>query len=129
MDGSGNAAQERRSEAPGAGVRRLIGVFRRRLRLFSGVVLSVLTVGLVVILTRPPDYTATATLALNTKKTPVVTATPTVDQTPDSSAVDTEAEVLRSRALVQRVVKDLKLQADPRFNPQLKKPGWATRCA
>ena len=123
MDGSGNAAQERRSEAPGAGVRRLIGVFRRRLRLFAGVVLSVLTVGLVVILTRPPDYTATATLALNTKKAPVVTATPTVDQTPDSSAVDTEAEVLRSRALVQRVVKDLKLQSDPRFNPQLKKPG------
>ena len=52
MDGSVNAAQERRTEAPGAGVRRLIGVFRRRLRLFAGVVLSVLTVGLVVILTR-----------------------------------------------------------------------------
>ena len=123
MDGSANAGQERRGETPGAGVQRLLAVFRRRLRLFSGVVLSVLAVGLVVILTRPADYTATATVALNTKKAPVVTATPTQDQTPDSSAVDTEAEVLRSRALAQRVVKDLRLEADPRFNPSLRKPG------
>ena len=123
MEGSAIAGQERRGDSPGAGLQRLLAVFRRRLRLFSGVVLSVLAVGLVLILTRTPDYTATATVALNTKKAPVVTATPNQDQTPDSSSVDTEAEVLRSRALAQRVVKDLKLESDPLFNPQLRKPG------
>ena len=68
MEGSAIAGQERRGDSPGAGLQRLLAVFRRRLRLFSGVVLSVLAVGLVLILTRTPDYTATATVALNTKK-------------------------------------------------------------
>ena len=124
MDGQSNlsAVAGRRSETPGAGIQRLMSVFRRRLRLFAGVVLSVLALGLVVVLTQSPKYTATATVALNTKKQPVVTATATPDQLPDSSGVDTEAEVLRSHALVQRVVKELKLDSDAEFNPSLRKP-------
>jgi polysaccharide biosynthesis transport protein len=37
-------------------------------------------------------------------------------QTPDTSAIDTEVEVLRSRALAEDVVKNLKLYEDPEFN-------------
>ena len=125
MDGQSNpnAGAGRRSDTPGAGIQRLMSVFRRRLRLFAGVVLSVLALGLVVVLTQAPKYTATATVALNTKKQPVVTATAMPDQLPDSSGVDTEAEVLKSRALTQRVVRELKLDTDAEFNPSLRKPG------
>jgi exopolysaccharide transport family protein len=37
----------------------------------------------------------------------------------DSSVVDTEVEVLKSRSLASRVVKELKLEKDPYFNPYL----------
>ena len=40
----------------------------------------------------------------------------------DTSVVDTEVEVLKSRQLAERVVKTLKLDADPEFNRRLLKP-------
>jgi capsular exopolysaccharide synthesis family protein len=40
-------------------------------------------------------------------------------QAPDTSAIDTEVEVLRSRALAEEVVKRLKLYDDPEFNSAL----------
>src|SRR6185312_2644905 len=43
---------------------------------------------------------------------------------PDTSAVDTQVEVLRSRALAEAVVRQMKLYNDPEFNGELKnKPG------
>jgi exopolysaccharide transport family protein len=40
----------------------------------------------------------------------------------DSSVVDTEVEILKSRSLAGRVAQSLKLDQDPEFNPKLKKP-------
>ena len=39
---------------------------------------------------------------------------------PDTSAVDTQVEILRSRALAESVVRRLKLWNDPEFNPSMK---------
>ena len=116
-DGTNRAAED--------GLQRLISIFRRRLRLFGGVVLVVLAVAMVWIVSQPTQYVATATLSLNNKKQPVVTATPNAipDQAPDSSGVDTEVEVLRSRALAERVVRDLHLDQDSEFNPRLRPAG------
>ena len=122
MESTSSKAYEASSETTGDGVRKLIAIFRRRLRLFGGVVLSVLAVALVVIISQPPKFTATATLQLITKKQAVVTVTPNQDPTPDSSTVDTEVEVLRSRAIALRVIHDLHLEQDPEFNARLRKP-------
>jgi exopolysaccharide transport family protein len=113
------------TEASSVGAQRLIVIIRRRLRLLGGVVLSVLAVSLLFIVTRPPEYTATATLTLNNKRQPVVSATPNAGQdvAPDSSSVDTEVEVLRSRTLARRVAEELHLERDPAFNPQLRPRG------
>lgn len=45
----------------------------------------------------------------------------------DSSLVNTEVEVLRSRSLMTRVVRELKLDRDPEFNVALKGPGFAEK--
>ena len=122
MESTASKAYEASSETAGDGVQKLMAIFRRRLRLFGGVVLSVLAVALVVIISQPPRFTASATVELLTKKQQIVTVTPTQDATPDSSSVDTEVEVMRSRAIAQRVIRDLNLQQDPEFNPRLRKP-------
>ncbi len=44
----------------------------------------------------------------------------------DSSAVDTEVEILRSRSLATRVALKLNLVADPEFNGRLRKPSLAS---
>ena len=108
-------------ESASEGVQRMIATFRRRIRVFGLVSAVFLAMALVIILTRPAQYTSTATLALNPQKQPVVTATVTPETAPDSSAMDTEVEILRSRALAVRVAKDLKLDQDPNFNPRLRK--------
>jgi len=115
------------TDSASAAIRRLIGAFRRRLRLFGSVALSVMAVALVVILTQPSEFTSTATLALNTQKQPSVTVSTAPDPVPDSTAIDTEVEILRSRALAQKVVRDLKLDQDPDFNPRLRKPGFLSQ--
>ncbi len=122
MESTASKAYESSSETAGDGVQKLMAIFRRRLRLFGGVVLSVLAVALVVIISQPPRFTASATVELLTKKQQIVTVTPNQDATPDSSSVDTEVEVLRSRAIALRVIRDLNLQQDPEFNPRLRKP-------
>jgi polysaccharide biosynthesis transport protein len=113
------------NRAPDDGLQRLIFTFRRRLRLFSAVALAILAATVVWVLSQPTQYVATATVGLNNKKQPAVAATPnsTMDQPPDSSAVDTEVEILRSRTLAERVVREMNLDRDPDFNPKLHQAG------
>jgi polysaccharide biosynthesis transport protein len=111
------------TEPAGVAIRRLIATFRRRLRLFGGVAVTATALAFVVILTQPSQFTSTATLALNPQKQPSVTASTAPDPVLDSTAIDTEVEILRSRALAQRVLRDLNLDKDPDFNPRLHKNG------
>ena len=113
-------------DTAGAELQRLIAVFRRRFRVFGVVAFSVLAAAVIVVLTQPPQYIATATVALNAPAQPIVTVTPNSpprDENPDSATVETEVEVLQSRALAQRVVEELKLDRDPAFNGQKGKSG------
>jgi capsular exopolysaccharide synthesis family protein len=123
MEATNGQSHEVGVETARASVQHLIAVFRRRMRLFAAAAVSFMAVALVVILTQPAVFTATTTVALNPQKQPVVTATPVQDQAPDASAMDTEAEILRSRALAVRVARELQLDRDPDFNARLRKPG------
>ncbi len=104
-------------------LRRLVNVFRRRLRLFSAVASAVFVAVALVTFQTTPKYTATANVMLDTRKEKVANVEEVLSGLPaDSAAVDTEAEVLKSRQLAERVTKDLKLEKDPEFNPELAKP-------
>ncbi len=71
-------------------------------------------------LQQTPRYTATAQVMLDVRREQVTDMSAVLSGLPaDSSVVDTEVEVLKSRSLAGRVVKDLKLEEDPYFNPYL----------
>ncbi|GGB26384.1 polysaccharide biosynthesis tyrosine autokinase [Allosediminivita pacifica] len=68
-----------------------------------------------------PRYTASAVVALNSREEQVVDLNSVVSGlSADSSVVNTEVEVLRSRNLMGKVVDTLDLTSDPEFNPQLR---------
>ena len=109
--------------AEGLDLRRMFIAFRRRLRLFAAVALAVLLAVILVTLQATPKYTATANVMLDTRKERVSNEQEVLSGLPaDSSAVDTEVEILKSRQLAERVVKSLKLEQDPEFNSAIRKP-------
>nr|WP_310539431.1 polysaccharide biosynthesis tyrosine autokinase [Phenylobacterium sp.] len=109
--------------AEGLDIRRIFVTFRRRIRLFAAVALAVLLAVILVTLQATPKYTATANVMLDTRQERVSNVEEVLSGLPaDSSAVDTEVEILKSRQLAERVVKGLKLEEDPEFNSSLRKP-------
>lgn len=105
-------------------VQRYIAMFRRRLRLFVGVVLFVFLSILVFTLLQTPLYTSTASVVIESRKENVVASQEVLsDLGADSGVIDTEVEVLRSRELTEKVVQKLKLDQDPEFNPTLESGG------
>jgi len=104
-------------------LRRLMTTFRRRLRLFGAVALAVLFATVLLTLQATPKYSATANVMLDPRKEKVTNVEDVLSGLPaDSSVVDTEVEVLKSRQLAERVVKALKLDQDPEFNSAIRKP-------
>lgn len=124
--GADNDAHFGRGEPglPQLDLKRLLAVFRRRLRLFAAVALLVLVATVILTLRATPMYTATANLIIDRQQQQVVDTQAVLSGLPaDSSTVDTEVEVLRSRQLAERVVDTLNLTQDPEFNSRLAPPG------
>ncbi|MBO9557444.1 MAG: polysaccharide biosynthesis tyrosine autokinase [Caulobacter sp.] len=121
MDGS--AFETRNASTPEAetasfDLNVLIATFRRRLRLFAAVALIVVVAVMLFTMQQTPRYTATAQVMLDVRTEQVTDMSAVLSGLPaDSSVVDTEVEVLRSRSLAARVVKQLHLDQDPYFNP------------
>lgn len=98
----------------------VIATFRRRFRLFAAVAVVVFAAVVLFTLQQTPKYTAAAQVMLDVRKEQVTDMSAVLSGLPaDSSVVDTEVEVLKSRSLAARVVKELKLEQDPYFNPHL----------
>lgn len=117
LDGDGASPE-------GIDLHRLIALFRRRLPLFLAVGLVVMVGAIIVTVRATPLYTATSSLMINTRTENVVDAQAVLSGlSADSSVVDTEIEILKSRQLAQRVVEVLNLQNDPEFNTALAAPG------
>jgi succinoglycan biosynthesis transport protein ExoP len=105
-------------------LRRLANMFRRRARLMGAVAALVFLAVVLVTMTATPMYTATANVMLDTRAEQVVNVEAVLSGLPaDSSVVDTEVEILKSRRLAERVVNALQLDKDPEFNPALRSPG------
>jgi len=102
----------------------VVATFRRRLRLFLAVAVVVLLAVIAYTLQSTPRYTATANVLLDPRTQQVTDIEGVLSGLPaDSGTVDTEVEILKSRALAERVVTALKLDRDPDYNPDLEEPG------
>lgn len=105
-------------------LKKLFAVFRRRFKLFVAIALTVVVVAIVYTARATPLYLATANVTINTRQSQVVDTQAVLSGlSADSSIVDTEVEILRSRHLTERVVDSLSLENDPEFNADLREPG------
>lgn len=102
-------------------LRHIAGVIWQRLGLgllvAGGVTAAVLLFGV----TRTPQYQAVGSVLIQPKRENLASAEPSqVGLPPDTSAVDTQVELLRSHALAEAVAAKLRLDRDPEFNPKAK---------
>lgn len=134
MNAYSQATPDPRFEEPGPGggrsfadqldLRRLMNMFRRRIRLFAAVAALIFTAAVLITMTATPMYTATAHVMLDTRQEQVTDMEAVLSGLPaDSATVDTEVEVLKSRRLAERVMDALNLDEDPEFNGELADDG------
>lgn len=99
---------------------KLVAMFWRRAALSAAAALLVFVSVVIITVTATPLYTASADVMLDSRKEEVSSVTSVLSGLPaDSTAVDTEAEILKSRQLAERVAAVLKLIDDPEFNPDI----------
>lgn len=100
-------------------------VLWRRKGLIVGTILLATMIVAAATMFLSPKYSATVYIMIEPGQTMVVEAIEAVvaGSSADSAAVESEARVLQSRALAERVVTELKLERDPEFNGKLRPPG------
>jgi chain length determinant protein EpsF len=93
----------------------ILVILRARWRVFFGVFGGVLAFVLIITLFWPKQYTASSSLVVDAKSDPVTGASGggAVSEQLLASYVNTQSDVIASRRVAQRVVKTLKLDADP----------------
>ncbi|MBN2906258.1 MAG: polysaccharide biosynthesis tyrosine autokinase [Rhodobacteraceae bacterium] len=75
-----------------------------------------------------PRYTARATVMLETREERIVSLDSVMSGlSGEATVVNSEAQVLRSRSLIGRVVRQLNLTEDPEFNTELRQKGPVAR--
>lgn len=104
-------------------LKNLLAIFRRRMRLFGGVALLIFLVALLLTVQATPRYSAEARVMFNTRQEQVMASAEVLSRLPiESGVIDTEVEVLQSRALARQVAANLRLENDPEFNWALRPP-------
>jgi capsular exopolysaccharide synthesis family protein len=104
-------------------LRQLFGILLQRAKLGLGVAAVVFILVLAAFAMKTPTYSAMGSVVIDPKQTNLAQAH---DKDaggylpPDTSAVDTQVEVLRSPALAEAVARRLKLWNDPEFNPDMR---------
>ena len=99
-------------------LRQLFGILLQRAKLALGVGTAVFLVVLAAFALKTPTYSATGSVVIDPKSVNLARAEQpqSYGAPPDTSAVDTQVEILRSQSLAERVVRRLKLYDDPEFN-------------
>ena len=103
----------------------LWGIIRRRANVILGATILGTVLAAIFIFQLTPRYTAEATVMLETRKNQMVDFTSLMaGLTGDQSVVRSEMEILKSRALADKVAEKLEIDTWPEFNPSLRKPGF-----
>ncbi|GGD13007.1 GumC family protein [Aquisalinus flavus] len=96
----------------------LWAIFRRRLGLFLGGAITVLALVMIFTWQITPKYAAHATVVIDSRQKQVLDYSAMISGLPaDSASVDTEVQLIKSRAIAERVTEKLGLYNDPEFNP------------
>lgn len=99
----------------------LWAMFRRRFRIFLGTAMAVLTLVVLITFQMTPKYDATARVVLNARETQALDVSAVISgMSPDAAIVDTEAELIKSRVIANKVAEKLNLFVEPEFNTLLK---------
>lgn len=96
---------------------RIYAMFRRRVVLFVGIVLGVTALAVLFGLLTPLHYSASSRIVIDPREQKVLpdsTVLPSLSA--DPATIDSQVEILKSRALTEEVVTRLKLTTDPEFN-------------
>lgn len=103
-------------------------LWRGKVYVLAAVLAAALLSGVYVYILATPMYRATAVVMLNNREEQVVDLGNVVGGlTADSTVVNTEVEVLKSRILLGKVVDKLDLTEDPEFNASLQNPSMVSR--
>jgi capsular exopolysaccharide synthesis family protein len=103
----------------------LFGVIRRRANVILGCVMLGTVLATVWIFQLTPRYTAEATVMLDTRKNQMVDFTSLMaGLSGDQSVVRSEMEILKSRALADKVAEKLNIDSWPEYNSSLRRPGF-----
>jgi polysaccharide biosynthesis transport protein len=106
------------SEAASIEIHRIAVALRRRLKYFIAVCSIVFAAAAVLTFMQTPMYTATARVLIDQRKQEVTKEETVLSGLPDdSSVVDTEVEILRSRSIAEKVAQNLHLDNDAYFKP------------
>lgn len=112
------------SAQEGFGFVKIVEMFRRRIWLFAAILASVFLVVMFATLTATKLYTSSVQIQIDLRDKRVLGNVQAIvqDTPPDAAAVDTEIQIMNSRALAGRVVDALRLLDDPEFSTP-PKPG------
>ena len=110
----------------GFDLREIVRVLRRRLQIVLGTPVALLVLATLFVMIVTPLFTATSTVLIDPRRT----AAADLNNQPlqsnygtDDASIESQVLLIRSIAVLQRVVDSLKLHADPEFVPP---PGWFT---
>jgi succinoglycan biosynthesis transport protein ExoP len=94
-----------------------VDIIRRHIKICVGVPLALMAVAFVYLLFTPPQYTAVASMVIDTRKAGSMQKgqSDAVDAPVDNPTVESQAEILKSENIAQRVIDDMKLANDPNF--------------
>ncbi len=103
----------------------IFGIIRRRANVIVGCAVLGTMLATVWVFQLTPRYTAEATVMLDTRRNQMVDLTSMIaGLSGDQSVVRSEMEILKSRALAEKVADKLKIDEWPEFNWTLAKPGF-----
>jgi succinoglycan biosynthesis transport protein ExoP len=93
-----------------------LGLVRRQWRVIGSIVLAAILLALGYLLVTPPTYVSKSYLLLDTRKLQLFQQQSVLGEASfDLPAVESQLEILKSHAIAQSVVEDLKLTEDPEF--------------
>jgi succinoglycan biosynthesis transport protein ExoP len=99
-------------------------ILRRHRKVVLGVPLFLAAIALIFIWAVTPRYTATATILVDPRRANILDTNDTNSQPvlssfgTDDATIESQSLLVQSVAVLQRVVRKLKLQEDPEFSPQ-----------
>jgi len=95
---------------------RIVSAFRRRLRLIATIVMVTTTLTVTAVLMLPNRYEAAAVVQIDPRKKTISDLEGVISELKaDAATIESEAEIIRSRAILLKVIDLLDLRNDPEF--------------